>query len=137
MNTISQNPHSPKKVLIIDDEVNIIELLSFFLKKAGFLVTVFLPLYRSVKDTPGVKEINSNLSIGSLGEDVPVYFIENDAYFDRPGIYGDGSGDYWDSLERFQFFGIKALETLKQLNIKIDMAHCHDWQTAVVPAHLK
>ena len=37
---------------------------------------------------------------------VPTYFIENDAYFNREGLYGLDDRDYPDNLERFVFFCI-------------------------------
>jgi starch synthase len=70
-------------------------------------------------------------------DSVPTYLIENDAYFNREGVYGLDDGDYPDNLERFVFFCKAALECCKAVNFAPDVIHCNDWQTAVLPAILK
>ncbi|MBI3741307.1 MAG: glycogen/starch synthase, partial [Chloroflexi bacterium] len=65
---------------------------------------------------------------GKLGADVPAYFIDNQKFFDRDGIYM-----YPDDAERFIFFARAALEMCKRLNFQPDLIHCHDWHTALVP----
>lgn len=61
------------------------------------------------------------------------YFIRNDFYFGRQGIYG-----YFDDGERFVFFSRAVIEALPHLDIDIDILHAHDWQTglAVVFANI-
>jgi DNA-binding NtrC family response regulator len=44
------NNSENKKVLIIDDESNIIELLSFFIRKAGFTPVGFTDGYEALKE---------------------------------------------------------------------------------------
>jgi len=68
---------------------------------------------------------------------VPTYFLENDAYFNREGLYGGSDGDYPDNLERFVFFCKAALECCKTMDFLPEVIHCNDWQTAVLPAILK
>jgi len=68
---------------------------------------------------------------------VPVYFIENNKYFDREQLYGDNFGDYSDNGERFAFFSRAAIHLLKLLNLPRDILHSHDWQTALIPVYLK
>ena len=46
---------------------------------------------------------------------VPVYFLAQDQYFDRDGLYGTADGDYWDNCERFVFFCRGALESVLEL----------------------
>ena len=70
-------------------------------------------------------------------DSVPTYFIENDAYFNREGIYGLSDGDYPDNLERFVFFCKAALECCKAIDFAPDVIHCNDWQTAALPGILK
>ena len=67
------------------------------------------------------------------------WFIENDAYYDRPGLYtspADGS-DYQDNSERFIFLCRGALEACKVMGLSPDVIHCHDWQTGLVPVYLE
>ncbi len=64
--------------------------------------------------------------------DVPVYFVENDFYFGRGGLYGYGDDD-----ERFAFFGKAVLDMLAMLDFYPDIIHCNDWQTGPVCMYLK
>ncbi|MDP6439494.1 MAG: glycogen synthase GlgA [Candidatus Brocadiia bacterium] len=76
---------------------------------------------------------------GCRGTGVRVLFLENDAYFDRPGLYTsprDGT-DYQDNSERFVFLCRGALEACKALGVVPDVFHCHDWQTGLLPVYLK
>ncbi len=67
---------------------------------------------------------------------VPVYFLGNDAYFDRPAVYGEG-GEYADALERFTFLSRGALELCEALRWSPDIVHANDWHTALVPQLMK
>lgn len=96
------------------------------LKKLGLDIIIFMPKYRGIRESKDL-----------LYNEVPVYFIENDAYFDREFLYGTKEGDYPDNLERFSFFCRKVLAKLKELNFSPDIIHCNDWQTALIPVYLK
>ena len=58
---------------------------------------------------------------------VTFYFIDNEQYFGRPGLYG-----YDDDYERFAFFDFAVLELISHLNIKPDVLQLNDWQTAMI-----
>ncbi len=112
--------------------------LPLALEKLGIEVIILMPHYRDVKRFAGsLKKIDEEISTVTIGQDVQVYFIRNDAFFDREGMYGNKSGDYPDNLERFEFFCFKSLELLKKLKLRVDVVHCHDWQTCLIPAYLK
>ena len=64
---------------------------------------------------------------------ITCYFIDNEYYFRRPYIYGNGG----DEVERFAFFDRAVLEMLPRVGFFPDVLHCHDWQTGLVPALLK
>ncbi|MEW5766635.1 MAG: glycogen synthase GlgA [bacterium] len=69
---------------------------------------------------------------------VKAYFIESNRHYNRPGLYGDAKGDYWDNAERFTLFSRGILEALPHLdNWQPDIIHCNDWQSALVPLFLK
>jgi len=57
-----------------------------------------------------------------------VYFIDNEHYFGRSGIYG-----FTDDGERFAYFSKAVLAAMSFLELKPDVIHCHDWQSALVP----
>ncbi len=65
---------------------------------------------------------------GKIGEDIPVYMIDEPRYFDRANIYG-----YTDDGERFILFCRAALEAVRTLGWSPDIIHCNDWQTGIVP----
>jgi starch synthase len=121
------------------------------LKRIGVEVHLVLPCYRVVhegnfehrlllKDLKvplGNAELTARVLESSTEEEVPVYLIEREDMYDRPNIYGNSLGDYYDNFERFAFFCRAALSTAEMLSIKPDLIHCHDWQSGLVPALLK
>lgn len=70
------------------------------------------------------------------GSNTPVYLIENNDYFNRPGIYGDGS-EYPDNDRRFIFFSRAVFEAAKALDFNPDIIHAHDYHAAFTMAFLK
>ncbi len=70
--------------------------------------------------------------------DVPIYLIESDKYFARPGLYHDDAlNDYLDNPRRFAFLTRAALQLCRDLPFAPHIIHAHDWQTALAPAYLK
>ena len=59
------------------------------------------------------------------------YFIDNEYYFKRSGLYG-----FYDDGERFAFFSRAILETLFYTDFEPDIINCNDWQTALTPVYL-
>jgi starch synthase len=121
------------------------------LARQGHNVAVMMPAYRQVKQSGqpieplGVKfdiPIGNKIVRGRLlrsvlpGSDVPIFFVEQDDYFDRPELYRVKGEDYKDNCERFVFFCRAALESIRLLNLPVDVIHCHDWQTGLIPAYL-
>ena len=112
--------------------------LPLALSSLGVEVNIFLPRYRSISDEDfHIERVNDFVSQTKLGENIPVYLIENKEFFDREGLYGTSAGDYPDNLERFQYFCSHVLSFLKKSQLKTGLIHCHDWQTALIPVYLK
>ena len=63
---------------------------------------------------------------------VTFYFIDNEYYFKRSGLYG-----FYDDGERFAYFSKAALEMMVHLDYYPEILHCHDWQTALSVIYLK
>lgn len=63
--------------------------------------------------------------------DVTYYFLDNEFYFKRKGLYG-----HFDDGERFAFFSKGVLEILGVVDFWPDLIHTNDWQTALVPVFL-
>jgi starch synthase len=109
-----------------------------YFRSLGIETSLYLPKYRGIACDP-VGDIELNLS----GKTVKVgiyrrentFFIDCPEYFDRPGLYGTPAGDYPDNLDRFNLFSRAVVRMLDR--DKADIAHCHDWQTGLVPAFLK
>ena len=62
----------------------------------------------------------------------PIYFIENDQYFNRGYLYGHG-----DDYERFAFFSKATISMLASINFQADIIHFNDWQTGIGCVYLK
>jgi starch synthase len=60
-------------------------------------------------------------------EGVDYYFIDNEFYFKRHALYGDG-----DDAERYIFFSKAVLASLKMTGNKPDIIHTNDWHTASI-----
>ena len=72
------------------------------------------------------------------GTGIDVYLIGSKKYFDRDGFYDDPAtkNGYPDNMERFVFFMKSALELLLRLGSPVDIFHCHDCHTALIPGLL-
>jgi len=118
--------------------------------KRGHRVSVFLPKYKKITNqkfklesvgheihVPIGSETETGRLVSSQVGKLTVFFVDHSEYFDRDEIYGTPMGDYPDNDRRFTFFQRIVLEALKQLKIRPDVVHCHDWQTGLIPAYLK
>ncbi len=147
------------KIAMIASEVNpfaktggladVIGTLTSALERLGHELCVITPAYHSaLQGNFSLRETGLKLSVplsdrrqqagvleGSIGKKIPVYLIRADAYFGREFLYGAPTGDYPDNDERFVFFSRAALELLRHK--PVDIAHCHDWQTALAAVFLK
>ena len=109
-------------------------------------IYLFLPYYSKIKYNENIKtEFVTSFSVDlswrkqhcgvfkykSKRQKLQVFFFDNEYYFNRANIYGEA-----DDGERFAYFSKAILETVKRLNLKPDIIHCNDWQTALVPVFL-
>ena len=112
--------------------------------KLGVDVRVVIPKYKNIKDelkqklqfvkwfTVPVGWRNQYCGIFQYQYNgVIYYFIDNEYYFNRDGLYG-----YFDDGERFAFFNRAVLEFIKQVDWQPDLINCNDWQTGMVPVLL-
>lgn len=101
-------------------------------------VIIAMPRYKAINDSKfRIQRFKDGISYSVVGRNIRVYFIENEKYFNRDGLYGDKTGDYKDNLERFSYYCKKTLELLKEMNFKPDIINVHDWQTSLIPVYLK
>ncbi len=64
-------------------------------------------------------------------EGVTYYFLDNEYYFKRRGLYG-----HYDDGERFAFFSKAVLESMSVTGFYPDIIHANDWHTALVSVYL-
>lgn len=113
------------------------------LNAAGHDCRVVMPLYSAIKPElrQNLKYItNYNVPVAWRNQycgvfegeanGVKYYFIDNEYYFKRNGIYG-----HYDDAERFAFFSRAILEMLLHIDFVPDVMNCNDWQTALVPVY--
>jgi starch synthase len=102
-----------------------------------------LPVVPAFRIPLGDREVEGALFEGRTPAGVPIYFLGQDHYYDRDGLYGTGDGDYWDNCERFIFLCRGGLEAVAQLGQaagapwRPQIVHANDWQTGLVPVYLR
>jgi len=112
--------------------------LPLALEKEGQEVIIIMPRYKAIDAAKfSLKKLKDGVLTGVTGKNIKVYFIENEGYFGRDGLYGDKNGDHKDNLDRFAYYCRKSLDLLKEINFKPEIIHCHDWQSSLVPVFLK
>ncbi|UNK20885.1 glycogen synthase GlgA [Paenibacillus sp. N3/727] len=124
---------------------DVIGALPKALQRAGADIRVVLPKYKSIPEDfrKRMEHIGeTRVEIGwrqqycgvekLVADGVTVYFIDNEYYFGRDGIYG-----YMDDGERFSFLNRAVLDILPLIDFQPDVIHCHDWHTGMIPLLLE
>ena len=144
---------SEMKVLFVTPEIvpyaatgglaDVSEALPYALQEQGAEVVRVMPKYKGIEDKfPLVKSFSFIVEAGGkanvaevyklVDQGLTTYFVGSDQYFERDGYYG-----FDDDGERYGFFCKASIEMLMYLNLKPDMIHLNDWQTAMVGLFLK
>jgi len=126
--------------------------IATFQAVSGTPVTVFLPLYRSIRDAfPDLEPARDPyfVQVGSRLEEARIYqppgprqnprvlFVAHDGFFGRSGLYGQDGADYPDNPLRFGFYNLAVLQVLSELaNVPV-VVHAHDWHTALASVFLR
>jgi len=135
---------------------DVIGALPIQLEKIGVEVTILLPRHRTIDlgkfgfepvdlghETLapfGSENLSYDIHTSRLpGTSIKVFLIGNDRFFDRDGIYVDPltRKDYPDQADRWIFFDRAVMEFLRRAMPNVDVIHCHDHQTALIPAYLR
>jgi starch synthase len=122
-----------------------------YLSQMGQLeIIALMPFYKEVKeknwplrrvidryelDWPGKEKIFSVFEY--VADGFKVYLIANDYYYNRDYLYSTPQGDYEDNSQRFAFFCLAGLETMKLINFQPHLIHVHDWQAALSLAYIR
>ncbi len=114
---------------------------------AGHRVGIVTPMYRGIrKKFPGIKPAYFRLDLplghsGAAGEllalemapNLTIYFVDQPQFFDRAGLYGEGSVDYPDNAARFAYLSKSVVQIARHIYWKPELVHIHDWQVGAVP----
>ena len=63
-------------------------------------------------------------------DNVTYYFIDNEYYFHRDGLYG-----FYDDAERYAFFCKAVMDSFYFIDFMPEIIHANDWQTALIPIY--
>lgn len=110
------------------------------LKEQGVDIRVVLPKYSAIADKykdemkaivdfkvqVGWREQFAGIQMLEL-DGVIFYFIDNEYYFKREGIYG-----HYDDGERFSFYSKAVLEMMEKIDFIPDIIHMNDWHTGMM-----
>ena len=124
--------------------------LTRYLHRRGDDVRVFIPFYRRIAErrlrlspvdflqhlplTIGRREYRYSVLTGAApGSDLPLYFIDCPALYDRPGVYSVEA----DEHRRFLLLTRAALECCQRMAFAPHILHCNDWHTAFGPLLLR
>ena len=69
---------------------------------------------------------------------IQIYFIDNDDFFARKAVLTSEDGkEFEDNDDRMLFFARGVLETVKKLQWRPSVVHCHGWFSALAPIYLR
>lgn len=117
----------PKALAKLNQEVILVMPYYGFIRNQGLKIeelgddivkinkTVYPVKYRRINFTP----------------EISLYFIYNWQLFNRRRLY-----NYPDDNLRFLFFDLAILKMIEKFNLKIDVIHCQDWHTGLIPNYL-
>jgi len=149
------------RILIVTPEANpfartgglaeVVSALACALTRLGHQVMVAMPLYRQVREAGqtllstgqaltvplSFKNLTAEIYQTELSNGLTFYFIGQDALFNREGLYGTAYGDFEDNAERFIFFSRAVVEMIEALKLDLDVCHCQEWQTGLIPVYLR
>jgi starch synthase len=114
------------------------------LTRDGVSVHVAMPFHAAIKrDGLALERIIDDLLVPWPGgpqhaaiwrtdvRGVPVFLVENDAFFGRPNVYGHD-----DDVDRFLFFCDAMIAAAPRLDFTPDVVHAQDWHTAMLLTRL-
>lgn len=152
---VKKGANSRKSILFVSSEASpyvrsgglgdVAGALPKALMDLGYDVRVIIPLYEAISNDYKslMKSLGSTyVPLGwryqyagvyeqTASNGVKYYFIDNEYYFKRKGLYG-----HFDDAERFAYFSRAVLEVLPLIDFYPDIIHSNDWHTALVPVFL-
>jgi len=150
------------KILFVSGEVKpfvqhtpnaeLLRQLPEYLNDLGnYEIRIMMPRYGTISERKNrlhevIRLSGTSIQIGSRSESfavkvasipgirLQVYFMDNNFYFKRKGIFADKEGKiFTDNEERALYFAHAALATTTKLGWKPDIIHTNGWMSAMVP----
>jgi starch synthase len=117
----------------------------------GARVLVAIPFYRSILRSPLARKTlipfmavrvgphvrRVTIYSARISPGVDALLVRHNPSFDREHLYGTARGAYEDNGRRFSLFCHAVAAIVPLLAEKIDVVHCHDWQSALIPLLLR
>jgi len=124
------------------------------LRALGHAITIVMPRYPALEEhglllarrltplrfTLGERTIEATVFDGRLASQVDLVVVDVPGLFDRASVYGERGEDYPDNALRFAALSRAAAELVRQRvagGRAVDVVHCNDWPTALVPTYLR
>ena len=111
------------------------------LKKLGIDARVITPYHHCIKEKYADKVEHMFYFYSRMGwrnayvgleklvlDDITIYLIDNEQYF-GDAIYRGGNAEG----EQYSFFCRAVLDVIPDLDFSVDIIHCNDWHTAMMP----
>ncbi|TGG92935.1 glycogen synthase GlgA [Natronospirillum operosum] len=156
---MSQPTTTPRRILHVASEyeglvktgglADVARALPAALSNIDTDVRVLIPCYRPLLERNFPKRLHSLSVPVNLTErygcsvrewqdgNITVYLLEHNDFYDRAGLYDDGSWPYEDNPLRFALLTKAAFELCRELDFRPDILHSHDWQTALTGYYLR
>jgi starch synthase len=130
---------------------DVIGSLPAALTSLGVEVDLILPGFEPAGDSTGSPTLLKPIQVGGRQAEASVrvlevpdshiraFVIEDGHFFPRKGLYvdPDSGSDYPDQAARWVFFQRAALALLERERPDIDVIHCHEHQTALIPIYIE
>ncbi len=127
----------PKALRMLGHSVTIVMPRFAALEKHGLLLARRLTPLRF---TLGDRAFEVTMLDGRLTSQVDLVVVDAPGLFDRAGVYGERGEDYPDNALRFAVLSRAAAELVLQRAAggrQVDVVHCNDWATSLVPSYLR
>ena len=130
----------PKALKLQEHDIRVMMPKYRFILDRRFTLRDVIRLRDIELNLPGREPIESSTKSAFIDDaKVQIYFADIPKLFGQKTPYVDPATgkDFPNNLERFAYFCVAALNTLKHLYWQPDVIHCNDWQTALIPVLLK
>src|SRR5436190_11393113 len=139
-----EGPHVARATAMVD----VLEARPRELRARQHEVAIAMPFYREIRENGGFSTRETGITVdvqlgqknyvaefveGRTAGGVQTFFVRNDEFFDRAGVYGEHGTPYEDNAARFIFFNKAALELARRMTPTPQILHVHDWAAALVP----